>query len=46
MRLIGLVSLALSLTLAPLAVEAQPTGKAASVGYLSVGSASTRDASR
>jgi putative ABC transport system substrate-binding protein len=40
MRLIGLVSLALSLTLAPLAVEAQPTGKAASVGYLSVGSAS------
>jgi hypothetical protein len=40
MRVIGLaVVLALSIALAPLAVEAQPTGKAASVGYLSVGSA-------
>jgi len=41
MRLIGLaVVLALSLTLAPLAAEAQQAGKVYRVGYLSAGSTS------
>ena len=43
MRLIGLaVVLAVSLTLAPLAAEAQPAGKLARLGYVSLGSTATR----